>query len=159
MKEIEITKGCVTIVDDDWYEMLSLVKWHYGGKGYAVRSGYRPSLKAEYMARIIIDAPKGMQVDHINRNKLDNRRENLRLCTHYDNQRNKPGRGIYSKHKGVSSYKGCGKYIAKIGSRGKTIYIGRFDTEVEAALAYDKKARELHGEFAFLNFPEILEAV
>lgn len=89
-----------------------------------------------------------MEVDHINGNRLDNRRENLRICTHAKNMVN---RGVYknntSKFKGVSKHKGENKWRAIVAGK----QIGQFDTDIEAARAYNAKMIELHGEFAKLN--------
>ena len=92
-------------------------------------------------------------VDHINGNVLDNRKCNLRVCTHAENMRNitKRRKGNTSGYTGVSK---CGKrWAASIGYRGKDIYLGTFGNKEEAARARDLKAIELHGEFASLNFP------
>jgi hypothetical protein len=100
------------------------------------------------MHRLIMQAPKGMVVDHINGNGLDNRRCNLRLCTPAQNRRNRHKHaGGRSRFLGVSP---CGdKWNARVAGR----YLGLFDDEVEAAKARDRKARQLYGEHAWLNFP------
>lgn len=105
---------------------------------------------------LILDRPPRegkLVVDHINGNVLDNRKCNLRVCTHAENMRNitKRRKGNTSGYTGVSK---CGKrWAASIGDRGKTIYLGSFGNKEEAARARDLKAIELHGEFASLNFP------
>lgn len=110
-----------------------------------------------YLHRILLDAPKGMQVDHINGNPLDNRRANLRLCTNSQNHANmiKPRQGTRktptSQFKGVVFWKNG--WQAQTSHRGKFIHIGRYKTEEEAARAYDARATEIWGEFARLNFP------
>ena len=129
---------------------------HPDGGWYYPPNGPRTRRKVKlYIHRLIMDAPKGMDVDHINGNPLDNRKSNLRICTHAENQRNK---GAYknntSGYKGVSWYKRDKKWIAGIKHNNKGIYIGLFEDKEEAARAYDKKAKELHGEFAYLNFPD-----
>ncbi len=91
-------------------------------------------------------------VDHINGNKLDNRRENLRLCSNAENLRNSKPRGGSSKYKGVCFHNQNKNWISNITIDGKTIHIGSFDDEVSAALAYDEAAKRLHGEYARINF-------
>ena len=123
-----------------------------------------------------MNAPEGMDVDHINGNGLDNRKENLRLCTRAQNAMNKRIRrdsltgykGVYynpihrekytSKKTGITTVhesKLSKPYQAYIGNgKGGHIKLGRYATAEEAARARDAKAKELHGDFAFLNFPE-----
>tara|TARA_R110000824_G_scaffold396554_1_gene598108 strand:- start:1212 stop:1535 length:324 start_codon:yes stop_codon:yes gene_type:complete len=106
------------------------------------------------MQRFIMDAPKGMQVDHINRNPLDNRKSNLRICTNAENSYNTgPQKNNTSGYKGVSWRKDAKKWTAYIGHAPKS-HLGYFDTPEEAAKARDAKAKELHGEYAHLNFPD-----
>jgi hypothetical protein len=151
MKEIPLTKGKVALVDDSDFEWLMQWKWYYldDRNGYALRS-FKRSLV--WMHRVIMNAPKDMQVDHINCNSIDNRRCNLRLCSQSENQRN---RGATKKS--VNGYKGLhwhrGKWQVQITVNGQSTHLGTFTDEIEAAKAYDKAARELHGEFARLNFP------
>ena len=156
-KEIPLTQGQVALVDDDMYEYLMQWKWfanYDGWNWYAARNGPRPFQKKISMHRIIISSPDDMQVDHINRNGLDNRRENLRLCTNAQNSRN---RGM-QKHNttgfnGVSWRKARRKYQARIIVNGKIFYLGHFTTAEEAAKAWDEAAVKHFGEFANLNFP------
>ncbi len=95
--------------------------------------------------------PNGKVVDHIDHDTLDNQRINLRICTRSQNGMNrKKDSGI--KFKGVTFHKRAGKFMAQIYMNGKKYYLGVFETPEEAAMVYDKKARELHGEFALTNF-------
>jgi hypothetical protein len=153
-KQIPLTQGKFAIVDDADYEWLIQRKWYAydaqkgKGKWYARCS---QSVKVD-MHRVITNAPKGMDVDHINGNGLDNRRSNLRVCTRTQNQQNI--HVTHNKHgyKGVEQQRG-GKYRANIYFDGKRLITRGFNTPEEAARAYDKKARELFGEFAWVNFP------
>ena len=169
MKKIKLTQGKEALVDDEDYEMLMEHKWHSAKAGknyYAVRSlptqpdGTRKRLK---MHRAIISATVGMEVDHINGNTLDNRKENLRECTHQQNQANRRlgkhntsgYKGIYYKKKNRDMINEHARpWEARISFNTKKIYLGSYKTKEEAARAYDKKAIELFGQFAQLNFPE-----
>lgn len=150
-KTIELTKGYVTKVDPEWYDMLAGIKWSYK-KGYAITQ-YGKKRHLESMHRVILGAPNGMQVDHINGDRLDNRSGNLRLCTGLQNSKNRTSAWGKSQYKGVleRSYGGKSKWSAKICSNSKVYYLGVFTTEEEAAKAYNAAAKRLHGDFAFLN--------
>lgn len=91
MKKIKLTQGKYALVDDDDFEELNKYKWCYIGCGYAVRSvGKRLHQKTVYMHRVIMNTPKGYETDHINHDRLDNRKCNLKVCTPCENQRNQP---------------------------------------------------------------------
>lgn len=110
------------------------------------------------MHRAILVAPSGAEVDHINGNGLDNRRSNLRLATVNMNRWNMNGRRSASTYKGVSLVPdGSGMWRARICFLSKKQELGKYDNEADAARAYDRRARELHGEFARLNFPGLGE--
>lgn len=102
-----------------------------------------------YLHRLITKAPKHLQVDHINGNKLDNRKENLRLCTNASNNRNK--KALKGKYKGVYWSKSNKCWIAQITKNYKNMYLGSFKTAKEAAVQHNKFARRLHGKYALLN--------
>ncbi len=160
IRYIPLTRGKFAIVDAADYERLSKYKWLANGdehRGfYAAR---RVGSRLVLMHRVIMNPPEGMVVDHIDGNGLNNRRNNLRLCTQKQNSRNSaPSRRSSSRFKGVYFNKRTRKWIATIGYNGKTIHLGSFEDEVEAAKAYDRKARELFGQFAYLNFPEEVQA-
>lgn len=159
MKEILLSKGFAAIIDDDDFERVSKFKWYTrsngGSKFYAATGTPGDSNKKIYLHRFILEAPSNLQVDHINGNTMDNRKENLRLCTIQENLRNKKASGQY---KGAI-YAGKGRDLAKpwsarISHEGKNLYLGYYATAEEAAKAYDKAAKELYGEFAQLNFKE-----
>lgn len=156
MKEIPLTRGKVAIVDDDDYAELSNYKWYYDSKGYAARHKTRDQKRAyQSMHRQIVNAPDGMEVDHINGDRLDNRRANLRLCTRSQNQHNKGAQANNtSGFKGVQFYKRTGKWHAKIKLHGKERHLGYFATAAQAAEAYNRAAFEIHGDFAYLNAVE-----
>ena len=153
MKEIPLTQGKVAIVDDDMFEYLNQWKWHLSKFGYAVR---KPKEQI-YMHRLIMGSPKGMATDHINRDKLDNRRENLRTCTTSENMQN---RGKQSNN--TSGYKGvfwsipAKRWRAQIVVMKKAIHLGLFDTPEEAHEEYLKAEKKHFGEFAYLNQVEAL---
>lgn len=161
MKVIELTKGQVTIVDDEDFEYLAQWRWQLGGSsgersdGYAFRMSYdqvSKKRKGTYMHRVILNPGNGVQVDHINGNRLDNRRCNLRIATGSQNRSNiGPTRFSKTGVKGVCFRVERGSYEAKIGLGRKRIHLGTFKTLEEASMAYNKAAMELHGEFARLN--------
>jgi hypothetical protein len=159
MKEIELIgkrgAGKVALVDDDDYEHLSRFKW-YALKGWNTFYAFR-NIKREdgkwrllFMHREIVNTPKGILTDHKDHNGLNNQKRNLRNCTNQENQYNQRARGCSSKYKGVSSL-GRGKGWRATIKKGETLHIGSYRTEQDAALAYNKKAVELFGEFANLN--------
>lgn len=152
-KTIPLTQGKHAIVDAEDYEWLSLYKWQYCN-GYAVRSIRlsRNKGKTIRMHRLLMNDPL-KEVDHINQDALDNRKSNLREATRAENAQNI---GITSRNKsgyiGVSWRKSHKKWLAGIRHNGQEKFIGYFSTPIEAAMARDKEAKKLHGEFAVLNF-------
>lgn len=154
MKTIPLTQGCVALVDDEDYEWLNQWKWCLQGglrPGYAVRlCNHRGKI---YMHREILKPPDGFETDHINGNGLDNQRSNLRLCTRQQNNMN---RGV-AKNRGTSRFKGVyfasreQMWCAHISRSNRKKHLGYFNTEEEAALAYNHAAQKYYGEFAWLN--------
>lgn len=154
MREIQLSKGKTAIVDDADYDWLSQWKWRYGFKGYPkahIWNDERTKRRTIEMHRLIMGEPAGLQVDHINGDPLDNRRENLRLATNAQNQMNRRKTNGTSQFKGVSFY--SGKWHAYIERDGIKRKLGTFTNEIDAAQVYDKNAKELFGAFARLNFP------
>ena len=161
MKKIPLTQGKFALVDDEDYEWLMQWKWCVYWDGYTwrpIRGVHRrresPTLKRFSMHREIMKHHgyklDGMQVDHINHDGLDNRKVNLRVCTKEQNARNaRKITNASSKYKGVSWKPPISKWEVRVRK-----YIGVYSSEIEAAKAYDKKAKELYGAFANLNFPE-----
>jgi len=154
VRYIPLTKNQFAIVDAADYERLSRYTWsasHCGRTFYAARNaGGRPVL----MHRMIMRPPKGMVVDHIDGNGLNNRRSNLRICTRAENNRNRrPAPGGSSRFRGVYRCRTADRWIANLSVNNRTVYVGLFADEVEAALARDAAARKHHGPYAWLNFP------
>jgi len=156
-KLIPLTQDKFAIVDADDYDRLCKYKWYAAKK----RRNYYAKRRCPHgivaMHRVILNAPRGLVVDHINHNGLDNRKENLRLCTVAQNCRNarpctRPNQ--WSKYKGVTFHKRRKHFMAAIRYNRKKYFLGYFKNQIDAAKAYDKKARELFGEFAYLNFPQ-----
>lgn len=100
-----------------------------------------------------MSAPPNLEVDHVNGDALDNRRVNLRLATRAQNAANRsyPSKG----YRGVFFRKKTGKYSAVLKHAFKQMWLGEFETPLEAALAFDDAALKLRGEFARLNFPAV----
>jgi hypothetical protein len=157
-KQINLNSGTIVLIDEADYESIKDYRWKLSSHGYITHQewkGQRKKPKTFYLHRLIMNPNEGQLVDHINGDKLDNRRENLRLCDKGGNQRN---RGKQANN--TSGYKGVylskkGKlkpWYVKIAFEGKDYSGGYHASKEEAARAYDQLARELHGEFARLNF-------
>jgi hypothetical protein len=167
MKEIKLTKDKFALVDDEDFEYLNQFRWSVskGSKKvlYANRGVWdkvRRKVKNWKMHRVILclTDPKVL-VDHIDHNGLNNQRSNLREVTVAQNNKNRRScKNSTSKYTGVSIAERKGSsgtihkyWVATIGSNNKTIYLGTFKNEKEAAIAYNKGAIMYHGEFANLN--------
>lgn len=159
--EIPVSGGLVALVDDADAERVAAYTWYrkQGARTTYVLTNIGPRVPHTtlMMHRLIMDAPKGLEVDHINGDGLDNRRDNLRLCTHQENLRNAgchksyAGRPVTSQFKGVYRRPDMKDWIASATVNGRTCRIGHFPTEGEAALAYNAFVSPLHGKFAKLN--------
>jgi hypothetical protein len=148
-KILTLTNGKECIVDDDDFEWLSSSTWREDTTGYVVNKKHG---KIRKMHRLVTNAQHGDIVDHINGNKLDNRKENLRLCNSQQNAWNKAkvnANTSSSKYKGVCVEYGA--WRATIKCRDQTIRLGRFSNELAAATAYNRAARHYFGEYARLN--------
>ena len=168
MRTITLTRGYVTVVDDDDYERFDLGanSWtahrnqDRGGLVYAYRStsqfereaGWPKAIRLHrLLCGVVMD--RSARVDHRNHDALDNRRENLRICTITQNNANQRKTRGSSRYKGVTWNRHKGKWQAGIGADGKLWHIGYYDDEAAAAVAYDWFALTKWGEFALLNFP------
>ncbi len=155
---IPLTQGKFTVVDAEDYERLSRHKWCAAKNGENFYAHRYKDGTIVCMHREIMGAPKGVVCDHKNHDCLDNRKSNLRLCTNAQNQYNKKAKkGCASRYKGVVRRGDYKRWRARISFRGRRIHLGNFGDEIQAAMAYDDKAIELFGEFAYLNFPERIE--
>ena len=149
MKKIPLTQGRFAIVDDDQFAELRQHNWHLHSKGYAAREcvvAGRTSYM--FMHRVIAGTPKGMETDHINGDKLDNRFKNLRVCTKSENMRNRgKQRDNKSGFKGVYFQKLKGKFASQIRLHGKVTCLGLYSTAADAHAAYCAASARIHGEF------------
>lgn len=157
MRYIIAKNGDMAIVSDEDFHFLSTFKWWTGDKASSGGGKYfftQIKGKTIYMHRMIMSAGNGVEVDHINSDAADNRRENLRLATRsqncVNNRRYRPKsgyRGVYQQPKGES-------YQVKIKVNGKFVRGGNFKDKSAAARRYDELAKRFFGEFAVLNFPQ-----
>lgn len=159
MKTLALNRGLVAMVDDSDYEVISAYHWYFNGK-YVVRNIWVKPNKytTGYLHRMIMAPSDGLQVDHVNRNTLDNRRCNLRIVTASQNQMNRPvQKNNYSGIKGVFRKRTVVRgreyvYWAAYIHKDKTsMYLGLFKTKELAGDAYNEAAKRLHGEFACIN--------
>lgn len=136
-------------------KLLEKYSWYVDSNGYA--RAHIGEGKCVYMHRIIMGAKKGIDVDHINHNKLNNKRSNLRCCKHQHNTMNKIIQtNNTSGFKGVYWARHANRYMAYVTIDRNNKYLGYFDNKEDAALAYDMAALMLYREFALLNFKEVL---
>ena len=154
---IPLSKGFWSLIDVDDYERVSSFSWHARlakngayGRTIILENGKKIN---RYLHQFILGTKAPNLTDHINRNGLDNRKENLRIS---DKSQNNMNRYVFSLNKKTSKYKGVeitnnGQWKAAITHYKKRYYLGLYKTQEEAALAYNKAAIELWGEYAYLN--------
>lgn len=161
-RRISLTKGKYAILDPDDFAWLNKHKWHIstgGGTFYAVRTTRLQNRKRLVikMHRQVLKVPHHLFVDHINHNGLDNRKANLRPATCKENNRSRRKvrlNSFHSKYKGLTWYKREKRWAVRIMADRKSIFLGFFQNETDAARAYDNAAKKYHGDFAALNFPD-----
>jgi len=150
--------GSYFLIDATDFELVSKYSWFKGKRGYPTMHTSRKSpegYKTRPLHRYLIKIPDKADIDHINGDKLDNRRSNLRACTHQQNMFNQKKRSTNSSgYIGVSLFKATGMFEAYIHHSGKKIYLGLYHTAEEAAYIRDKEAKKLFGKYARLNFPD-----
>jgi hypothetical protein len=161
MKEIQLTQGKVAYIDDDDFDRVSKYKW----RAYKCRYTYYAITRYEHtppysqvsLHRFLMDCDKDKVVDHIDGDGLNNQKSNLRIVSIQQNCSNR----INLMKNNTSGYRGVywklphKRWNSCIRFKGKLFYIGNFNTPEEAARAYDKKAKELFGEYCGkLNFPD-----
>lgn len=167
MQEIELTRGYICIIDDIDQDLTNQnwIAWvHDNRPGLVYAYGYtpRPNRKTIQMHRIILSRMLNRELspkehcDHIDGNGLNNTRANLRLSVKHGNHKNasKKDKTTSSLYKGVHWYKAMNVWRAKIQCDNISHHLGNFENEIDAAKAYDKAAKQLHGKFAKLNFPD-----
>lgn len=148
------------LVDDKDFELLNRHRWGFSTKRYAKRGERRNGVYRNiYLHHEIIRPPTGLQVDHINQDKLDNQRKNLRICTNAENCRNRRSGmknrrsvfyGIYPQSTQPHNWQ------VRVGKDYRHYHCGTFYDEHIAALAHDLWALDLHGEYAHTNFTPVL---
>lgn len=141
------------LVDYEDYEKYRKTTFILNNKGYVINdTGKGDTRNVWLLHRDIMGNPKGYVVDHINGDKLDNRKYNLRICTIAENVRNSESRSGTSRYKGVHWDSSRNKWLASLKYQRENKFLGRFDSEEQAAIAYDNAAKLYFGEFARLNF-------
>lgn len=155
MAELTTACGATFLVDDDVAERASHLTWRLDKYGYVMRKTTVRGKKARtvFLHREVIGcSDSSVLVDHCDGNKLDNRRENLRLASISQNAQNRPKKpGCSSVFRGVTWSQRCRRWLARIKANDRTIHLGSFIDEHEAGHAYNRAAVQYHGEFARLN--------
>lgn len=160
-RRIKLTRGKYAIVDVDDFERVNQYRWHCTNFGYARRTASKMSEKgrkrvAICMHNVVCPVPEGMTVDHIDRNRVDNRKANLRAVTRRQNTWNRKfvKKGSKTRYTGIHWNKKVKKWNVRLRIEGRRQSFGYYADEVEAAKAYDRAAKKCRREYAVLNFPE-----
>lgn len=149
-KQIELTNGYVALVDDEDFERLNSFNWCMAKRSTGVYAVTNLNGKTVLMHRLILACDSSLQIDHIDRDGLNNQKTNLRVATQSQNRAN----AVWFNPTGFKGVIKHGrKWLSRIEKSDTKYRIGAFDNPEDAARAYDAKARELFGEFAYLNFP------
>ena len=160
MGAIRISRSKLALVDSADHERIATHAWtakpadRAGSRWYAFRTVGSTTI---YMHRVVLDAPEGVCVDHINGDGLDNRRCNLRLATASQNNANRACSPAITMLRGVHYTERSDRYRAVIYVKGKNKHLGQYRTALEAAVARDRAAFETFGDFAVLNFPCLIK--
>jgi hypothetical protein len=157
--EVKLPSGEIAVISEQDKDRVSSHKWYVAKKNNGKKYIYAFTQNSEgkktflYLHRLILalQPSDGMIADHINGDTFDNRRENLRVATPAQNNWNSKKKGGSNKYKGISLIKETGMWDVRINANNRRYYLGHYRTEEEAALAYNKAAYELHGEFARVN--------
>lgn len=134
------------MIDDEDYPYLSQFRWK-------LQNGNRPfrkekkTCKSIYLYREIMKCPAGLVIDHIDHDPMNNQKSNLRICTKGENNMNR----LSSSPRGVGWHKKNKKWQARIGTKGKQLFLGMFDTQKEAAIAYNIASLKYYGDTIYLN--------
>lgn len=143
-----------TRIDLETKESLARHRWYLNPDGYAVcHVSTARGRKTIYMHRLVNHTPEDLLTDHINGDRLDNRRENLRTATYSQNNANSRPRRRRGRYRGVYWHNPTGKWVAQISVDGRLRHLGLFASELSAARAYDQAAQEFFGPYACPNFP------
>jgi len=155
--ELKLTKGFVSKVDESDFARITQFKWQsqktsgddvYAGASIKDESG---KWRRVLLHRFVMNAPRGMVIDHINGDKLDNRKSNLRICNQVVNRLNSKGSGK-SKYKGVSLRNRASPWMASIKlPDGEYKNLGSYKNEIDAARAYNEYAKKIYGDLVLLN--------
>ncbi len=152
MTKISLGGGLFTIIDDSDFDKVSKYTWYIGRGNYATTTTINVS--GISLHRFIIKPPSDMVVDHIDGDRLDNRKSNLRVCTHSENLKNriKHDRSGTSKYKGVTYNRECGKWISRIRVDNVKYGLGSYHNEIDATVSYNIGSVLLSPEFGSLNY-------
>lgn len=152
VRYIALTKGLFATVDAADFDWLNRFRWHATGTRGRYYAATIIDGKSISMHRLIMNPPEGMVVDHVDGERLNNRRANLRICTPEENRHNTRPLGKSCPYVGVRPH--GDKWRARITVKGESLFLGDYDEVLEAARARDAAARQHHGPYAWINLPE-----